>query len=283
MLLGHVFKNINQKYKSIKFKKIRFHSKECRPNDIFFSISGNNINGNNYINEAISNGAKIIVSNLNFNGFDKNKILFVQNNNPRKLLAEIASNYYKKKPKNIIAVTGTNGKTSIANFYYQILNLNNKKVAAIGTLGIFSKKINLKTNNTTIDPLSLHKLLLKDFGVENVILEASSHGLKQHRLNNIKFNTAIFTNLSRDHLDYHRTFKDYLNSKLILFNKLLSYKGNIVFDNEISQSNKLNKILETRKLNKYDLGKKKSFINILRIQKINDTKKVDLSINNKKY
>ena len=285
MLLGHVFKNINQKYKSIKFKKIRFHSKECRPNDIFFSISGNNINGNNYINEAISNGAKIIVSNLNFNGFDKNKILFVQNNNPRKLLAEIASNYYKKKPKNIIAVTGTNGKTSIANFYYQILNLNNKKVAAIGTLGIFSKKINLKTNNTTIDPLSLHKLLkkLKDFGVENVILEASSHGLKQHRLNNIKFNTAIFTNLSRDHLDYHRTFKDYLNSKLILFNKLLSYKGNIVFDNEISQSNKLNKILETRKLNKYDLGKKKSFINILRIKKINDTKKVDLSINNKKY
>ena len=131
MLLGKVFKNINQKYKSIKFKNIRFNSKECKSNDIFFAISGNNSNGNDYINNAIKNGANIIVSNLKFQGFNKNKILFIHNKNPRQLLPEAASRFYKSKPKNIIAVTGTNGKTSIANFYYQILTLNNKKVAMI--------------------------------------------------------------------------------------------------------------------------------------------------------
>ena len=148
------------------------------------------------------------------------------------MLSYISSQFYKLKPKNIIAVTGTNGKTSIANFYHQILSLNNKKVASIGTLGVLSKKLNLKTNNTTIDPVSIHKILqkLKKLGIDNVIIEASSHGLKQHRMDNIKFKTALFTNLSRDHLDYHKTIKDYLNSKLILFNKLVNTKGNIIFD-----------------------------------------------------
>ena len=245
MLLGKVFKNINQKYKSIKFKNIRFNSKDCKYNDIFFAINGINSNGKNYINDAIRNGAKIIVSNLKFEGFNNNKILFICNKNPRKLLSEVASRFYKLKHRNIIAVTGTNGKTSIANFYYQILTLNNKKSAAIGTLGVLSKKFNLKTNNTSIDPVNIHKILkkLKELKIDNVILEASSHGLKQHRLDNINFNTALFTNLSRDHLDYHKTFKDYLNSKLILFNKLLKKKGNIIFDDKITQAKQLNNIL----------------------------------------
>ena len=285
MLLGKVFKNINQKYKSIKFKNIRFNSKECKSNDIFFAISGNKLNGNDYINNAINNGAKIIVSNLRFKGFNKNKILFIHNKNPRKLLSEVASRFYKSKPKNIIAVTGTNGKTSIANFYYQILTLNNKKVAAIGTLGVLSRIFNLKTNNTTIDPLNIHKILnkLKEHKIDNVILEASSHGLKQYRLNGINFNTALFTNLSRDHIDYHKTFKDYLNSKLILFNSLLNNKGNIIFDDKITQAKQLNNISKKRKLKKYNFGTNKSFINILNIKKINNQKKIYFSFNNKSY
>ena len=155
---------------------------------------------------------------MKIEGFNRKKILFLRSKDPRRLLSEVASKFYNKKPKNIIAVTGTNGKTSITNFYYQILSLNNINAASIGTLGVISKKINLQTNNTTIDPINLHKILqkLKENKIENVILEASSHGLKQNRLNNINFNTALFTNLTRDHLDYHKTFKDYLNSKLIL-------------------------------------------------------------------
>ena len=161
MLLGKVFKNINQKYKSINFNNIRFNSKDCKSNDIFFAINGNNLNGNNYINDAINNGAKIIVSNLKFEGFNKNKILFIKSKDPRKLLSEAASKFYNKKPKNIIAVTGTNGKTSIANFYYQILSLNNKKQHQLEHFRSFIKKIKFKNKNTTIDPLNIHKILTK--------------------------------------------------------------------------------------------------------------------------
>ena len=106
MLLGKVFKNINQKYKSIKFNNIKFNSKDCKSNDIFFAINGTNINGNNYVNDAINNGAKIIISNLKFEGFNKNKILFIRNNDPRKLLSEAANNLYQKKPKILLQLLG---------------------------------------------------------------------------------------------------------------------------------------------------------------------------------
>ena len=285
MLLGKVFKNIDQRYKSISFNNIRSNSKYCKANDIFFAIDGNNSNGNNYIGDAINKGAKIIVSNLKIDGFDKNKILFINSENPRKLLSEIVSKFYNKKPKNIIAVTGTNGKTSIANFYYQILSLNKKNVASIGTLGIESKKLKLKTNNTTIDPISLHMILkkLKENKIENVILEASSHGLKQHRLNNINFNTALFTNLSRDHLDYHKTYKDYFNSKLILFKNLLKSKGNIIFDEKIPEAKELIKISKKKKFKMITFNNNKSFIKIKKIQPINNYKKVYFSFNQKNY
>ena len=285
MLLGKVFKDINPKHKNIKFNSIKFNSKKCKSNDIFFAIRGNNNNGNNFIKDAINNGAKIIVSNLKFKGFNKKKILFIHSKDPRNKLSEVANNYYLKKPKNIIAVTGTNGKTSIANFYYQILTLNKKRAAAIGTLGILSKKINLKTNNTTLDSLNIFKIFkkLKEQKVNNVIMEASSHGLKQHRLNGIIFNTALFTNLSRDHLDYHKTYKNYLNSKLILFNKLLKNNGNIIFDDRILQAKQLNKISVKRKLKNYTFGSKKAFVSILNIQKIKNKKVVYFSLNKKKY
>ena len=285
MLLGKVLINIKKKYKKIYFKDIKFDSKACELNDIFFAINGNHSKGNNYINDAIHNGAKIIISNLKFEGFNKKNILFIKDKNPRKLLSEVSSRYYKLKPKNIIAVTGTNGKTSVANFYEQILSMNNKKVASIGTLGLSSKKLKLKTNNTTLDPISTHKILhkLRKLKIDNVILEASSHGLKQHRLNNIKFKSGIFTNLSRDHLDYHKTFRDYLNSKLKLFNKLLSHKGNMIFEDSIKEAVILNKIAKKKGLKKYTLGNSKSFIVIKNVKKINDKKKIDFTINKKNY
>ncbi len=285
MLLSRVFKDINKKFKNIKFKNIKFNSKDCKQNDIFFALKGNHSDGKKYINDAINNGAKIIISNLKSEDFNKKNVIFINDANPRKLLSYISSRFYKLKPKNIIAVTGTNGKTSVANFYQQILNLNNKKVASIGTLGILSKNFNRKTNNTTIDSVSIHRILqkLKKLKIDNVILEASSHGLKQHRLNNIKFKTALFTNLSRDHLDYHKTTQNYLNSKLILFNKLINKNGNIVFDEKIKQSKQLNKISKKRKLKKYTFGSSKSFLKITNIQKINDKNKIDFLINKKSY
>ena len=144
MFLGKVIKNLNKKYNYIKFRDISFNSKKCKNNDIFFAIRGNDLDGTKYIDEAIKNGARVIISNLKFQGFNKKKILFIRSKNPRDALSYAASILYKQKPKNIIAVTGTNGKTSIANFYYQILNLNKIPVASIGTLGVLSKRFKKK-------------------------------------------------------------------------------------------------------------------------------------------
>ena len=135
MLIGSYFKNLNLKYKKHFFSGLSFNSKKVKKNNIFFAIKGTKINGNKFIKEAVKKGATTIVSNLDFEGV-KNGILYIKSNNSRKLLSEVASKVYRHKPKNLIAVTGTNGKSSIADFYFQILNLNNKKVASIGTLGI---------------------------------------------------------------------------------------------------------------------------------------------------
>ena len=135
----------------------------------------------------------------------------------------------KRKPKNLIAITGTNGKSSVANFYFQILALNKKKVASIGTLGVCSKEINFDLSNTTIDPIQLGQILkkLKNYKIDNVIMEASSYGLEQNRLDGLMFNSGIFTNLSQDHLDYHKNLKNYLNA-FYLFKNLIKKRK---FDN----------------------------------------------------
>ena len=236
MLVGKFFNNINRKNRNHYFSGLSFNSKNIKKNNIFFAIEGSKANGKKYIKEAIKNGATTIISNLNFLG-KKEGVLYIKNKNPRKLLSETVSKIYKLKPQNLIAVTGTNGKSSIADFYCQILKLNNKKFASIGTLGIKTCYNNLRTNNTTLDPILLSEHLdkMRRKKIKNIILEASSHGLKQHRLDGIKFKIGIFTNLSRDHLDYHKNYEDYLNSKLILFKNLLRKNSNIITDVYIPQ------------------------------------------------
>ena len=265
MLIGNYFKNIHSKYKSHYFTGISFNSKDVKKNNIFFAIKGVNKNGNRYIKEAIKKGASTIVSNLNFQGF-KNKILYIKTRNSRKILSDVASKFYKNKPKNLIAVTGTNGKSSIVNFYYQILELSNKKVASIGTLGIKTSHNNVEIKNTSLDTISLNKYLqkIKSLKIPNVILEASSHGLKQHRLDGVNFNTGIFTNLSRDHLDYHKSYKDYLNSKLILFKKLMKRNSNVITDRDISEYKIIKTIAKNKNLKIFTIGTKKSSLEIIK-------------------
>ena len=248
MLLGNYFKNINKKYRNFFFSGITFESKNVKKNQIFFAVKGNITDGNKFIPTAIKKGSKIIVTEKRVKEFSKG-ILYIHSKNVRKLLAETSFKIYNKIPKNIIAVTGTNGKSSVTDFYYQILKLNKKKVASIGTLGIKSKNINFDLSNTTIDPIKLGKILtrLKNNKTENVIMEASSHGLKQHRLDGLKFNTGIFTNLSHDHLDYHKNLKNYLNAKLYLFNNLIKNRGRIISDQSIPEFKIIKKIALNKK------------------------------------
>ncbi len=264
MFLGDYFQNIDKKYKKFFFSGISFDSKQIKKNYIFFAIKGTNFDGNNFIPIAIKKGSNIIVTKRKYNKF-QNGILFIHTKNIRKLLAEISYKIFYKRPNNLIAVTGTNGKSSIADFYYQILRLNNKKVASIGTLGVKSKNINFNLSNTTIDPIKLSQILkkLKNKNINNVIMEASSHGLKQNRLDGLLFNSGIFTNLSQDHLDFHKNLNNYLKAKLYLFKTLIKKKGNIITDEEIPEFKKIKKIALNKSLKLHTLNNKKNNFNIL--------------------
>jgi len=284
MLIKEYFSNIKKNHLNHKFSGISFNSNEIKKGYIFFAIKGNKIDGKKYINQAINNGAKTIISDLKFQGY-KTDVLFLNSKNPRKLLSETANKLYNKKPKNLIAVTGTNGKSSVANFFFQILKLNKKKVASIGTLGVNSNNSNLNTNNTTLDPIRLNKILEnhKNNNIDNVILEASSHGLKQHRLDGLKFNIGIFTNLSRDHLDYHKSFENYLKSKMILFNKLMNKSSKIIYDTDILQSKILKSISTKKKLNPITIGKKNSDLKIINHRFVGNEQETKFTFNNNTY
>ena len=284
MKLKKFFKNLNKNFHNISFKGFEFNSKKIKKNYIFFAINGNKFNGNNFIDDAIKNGASIIVSNKFENGI-KNGILFIKEIDTRLALSNFAVKYYNKKPKNIIGVTGTNGKSSIANFYYQLLKFNKKKVASIGTLGIKSNSFSSKLDNTTVDTILINKILsnLKNKKIDNVILEASSHGLHQKRLHGIKFSTTIFTNLSRDHLDYHKNYKDYFKSKLILFNELTKKNGNLIFDEDLKKSQTLKKIAKRKKLNLITIGKNNSHLKITSLKILNNCQHVKFLYQNKEY
>ena len=264
MFLGNYFKDIKKRYKKFYFSGISFESKNIKKNHVFFAIKGNNVDGNKFIPIAIKKGSKIIVTEKKVKEFSKG-ILYIHSKNIRKLLADTSFKIYNKIPKNIIAVTGTNGKSSVTDFYYQILKLNNKKVASIGTLGVKSKNINFDLSNTTIDPIELGKILtrLKNNRIENVIMEASSHGLQQNRLDGLKFNSGIFTNLSHDHLDYHKNFKNYLSAKLYLFNNLIKEKGTIISDQSIPEFKIIKKIALRKKLRLHSISNNSNNFQIL--------------------
>ena len=257
MLLKNLIKNSPKSIEKLKIKGLALNSKEVKKGFIFFAVKGTKSNGENYINQAIKNGAIIIICSKSCK-FQSTRVHIIKTKKVRNYLSEIASKFYKLKPKNIIAVTGTNGKTSVADFFYQILEKNNVPVASIGTLGIRYKKKSIKTNLTSPDIITLHKNLekLKKNKIDNVIIEASSHGLDQNRLDNLNFKAGIFTNFSQDHLDYHKTMKAYLNSKLILFSKLLTKKSYVISDKSIKQYSILRKISNNRRLRLLDINRK---------------------------
>lgn len=209
-------------------------SKKILKGFIFFAISGETVHGATYIDDAIDRGAIIVVTDMDgmkIISEQEVKISIIVVDNPRKKLAQYAALWNGKQPKFQIAVTGTNGKTSVCYFVRKIWeNLGNKAVN-IGTLGV-QGEVELPLSHTTPDPVTLHKIFKKlvDANVDHVAMEASSHGLDQFRLDGVFLRAAAYTNLSRDHLDYHASEEDYLVSKCALFDRVLP-SGQVVVVN----------------------------------------------------
>ncbi len=262
MLLKNLIKKVPKNIKKLNIKGLALNSKDVKKGFIFFALKGKKFNGEDYVNHAIKKGAILIICSKNLK-FQSSKVHLIKTKEVRSYLSEITSKFYKHKPKNIIAVTGTNGKTSVADFFYQILKSNNIPVASIGTLGIKSKNQTIKTNLTSPDIISLHKSLekLKKNKIDNVIVEASSHGLEQGRLDNINLRAGIFTNFSQDHLDYHKTMSNYLRAKLILFSKLLNKNSFIISDKSIKEYSILKRVSIKRELKLLEISKVLEYFN----------------------
>ena len=282
MLLGNLLKKTDKKYQKIPVSGISFDSRKVKKGNIFFAIRGKNTSGINFIDQVLSKKPSVIITGTKIKNFN-NSIPIIVVKDVRESLSEVCSKFYKKKPANLVAVTGTNGKSSVTNFFYQILNLNKASVASIGTLGIFSKKYNKKINLTSIDALSLHRSLdiIAKNKVKNVILEASSHGLVQKRLNNLNIKLGIFTNLSHDHLDYHKNFKSYLNAKMYLFNTLLSKKSKIITDENNKEFKVIKKIANKRRIKISTIGLKTGNLKVLDNKYSDKVQLIKISLNSK--
>ncbi len=279
MLLKKIIKDLSEEKKKIDIKGLSVNSKKIKKGFIFFAIKGKKFNGEKFIDEAIKNGAVVVVCSKNC-AYKNNKIQVIKTSNVRHFLSKSCSKFYRLKPKNIIAVTGTNGKTSIAELFYQILSINKKSVASIGTLGIKYKGKIIDTNLTSPDTVTLHRELekIKKNKIDNVIIEASSHGLHQNRLDHLNFKAGIFTNLSQDHLDYHKTMKNYFNAKLILFKKILKPRRKIICNKNIKEFSVLKKISKKQNLNLIDVNILKDKLNKFKVKKFSEFQLENLSM-----
>ena len=206
-------------------------SRAVKPGDVFVAMAGSKSDGAAFAAQAAAAGAAAIVGEKAPSPLPGGAV-FVPVANARRALALAAARFYGRQPATIAAVTGTSGKTSVAAFTRQIWAALGKNAASVGTIGVVTPKREVYGSLTTPDPVALHKTLaeLADEGITHLAIEASSHGLDQHRLDGVRVAAAGFTNLSRDHLDYHPTVEHYLKAKLRLFEALVVDGGAAVID-----------------------------------------------------
>ena len=272
----------------ISISSLSSDSRQIQKDSMFAAIKGENFDGHDYIDQAIENGASNILVDTSYKG--KNPFPLSRTKNVRKTLALMSAIYHSEQPDNIIAITGTNGKTSVCHFLNQIWELIGFKSAALGTLGLKCSSLDNPDKDfsdlTTLDPISLHKCLalLKQAKVNLLALEASSHGIEQHRLDGVKFSIACFTNLSHDHLDYHRDFDSYKSIKFKLFKSLIQDLGIAVINIDCRFGNELVEQLENRNLNIITYGENNnSDWVITNLNEKNQNKIFNLTVNEKTY
>ncbi len=213
-------------------------SRAVKPGDVFFALAGGKTDGARFIDSAIASGAVAIAGDHPPQG--EARVPFVVTPNPRRSLALAAARFYPRQPATIAAVTGTSGKTSVAAFTRQIWQRLGHASASIGTIGLVSPKRTIYGSLTTPDPIALHRQLdeIAREGVTHLAFEASSHGLDQYRLDGVCIAAGGFTNLSRDHMDYHPDVAHYFAAKLRLFRDLIAAGGAAVIsaDHDCSQA-----------------------------------------------
>ncbi|MDJ0512413.1 MAG: UDP-N-acetylmuramoyl-L-alanyl-D-glutamate--2,6-diaminopimelate ligase [Methyloceanibacter sp.] len=237
---------------ALSISGIAADSRQVKPGYLFAALPGVNTDGARYAADAVARGAVAVLAP---NEMDVD-VPVVPVPDPRKTLAMAAAKFYGAQPGTTVAVTGTNGKTSVAAFTRQLWSDAGYAAASLGTVGVVSPRGTKTLKHTTPDPIELHGLLaeLSAEGVTHLALEASSHGLQQRRLDGVALEAAAFTNISRDHLDYHASFEDYFAQKLRLFTELLQPGATAVIDMDGSESARVADAARVRGLKVFTVG-----------------------------
>ncbi len=225
MLLQYLLENLQDKEiigdSKVKINKIEYDSKKIEKGDLFVAITGLKEDGHSYIEEAIDKGAIAIIVNKEYKVEESKNITYVKVEDTRIALAVVSATYYDNPAGKlkIIGITGTKGKTTTAYMIRDILNASGKKTGMIGTIFNTYADKQIEAIRTSPESLDLQKLLkdMVDAGMEYVVMEVSSHALDLNRVYGIHFIIGVFTNLSQDHLDYHKTMENYMNAKVKLF------------------------------------------------------------------
>ena len=213
-----------------EFEKIEYDSRKVSKGDAFVCVTGFKTDGHNYVESAIKSGATVIFCERELENIDES-VTVIQFENTRKALAHISAEYYGRPSErmNVIGVTGTNGKTTTTFLVKSILDKIGHKTGIIGTIENRIGDRIIATERTTPESLELQELFktMADEGCQDVVMEVSSHALDLHRVDDIRFNVGIFTNLTQDHLDYHVTMENYKKAKGLLFERCLASVVNI--------------------------------------------------------
>lgn len=268
-------------YSDVEVKGVDEDSRNIQAGDVFVAVKGKAFDGTQFIEKAVENGAVAVITPEK-NGAISDQIPQIIAPNSRELLPLAAKALYPGQPEHVLAVTGTNGKSSVVHFCFQILSELGKHTATLGTLGIeTSSGLKLgKAAYTTPPPVWLHKTLnqLHKNEVTHLAMEASSQGMHQHRLDGLEVTVAGFTQLSHDHLDYHGTMEAYLDAKAILFAKLLSKHGVAVINADAKESKLLKEAANQRGIEVKTYGKKANDITIGAIEQKGVNQQVELVV-----
>jgi UDP-N-acetylmuramoyl-L-alanyl-D-glutamate--2,6-diaminopimelate ligase len=239
---------------AIEITGLTADSRKVKPGFLFVAIAGAKADGAHFAKQAAASGAAVVVAEQRPEALSD--AAFVRVKNPRHALALAAARFFPRQPQTIVAVTGTSGKTSVAAFARQIWTVIGYQAASIGTIGVVSPKSERYGSLTTPDPVELHRTLdqLAGEGVTHLAIEASSHGLDQNRLDGVRIAAGAFTNLSRDHLDYHPTIEAYLAAKLRLFTDLIVRDGTAVVGIDDCYADQVIETANKRRLKIFTVG-----------------------------
>ena len=224
-----------------RFSGLTSDRRKVQPGFLFAALSGTNTDGARFVKDAVARGAIAVLGRSEIEAeVNAAGAVFIPADNPRAALAKFAAAFYGAQPALVAAVTGTKGKSSIVAFLREIWTANGARAASLGTVGMVGPNGAVPLAHTTPDPVEIHALLarLAQEGVDHLAIEASSHGLDQYRLDGVRIRACGFTNITRDHMDYHPDFAHYLAAKLRLFTEVVEKDGVAVVNADAEHSDK---------------------------------------------